>query len=200
MSRCRICSHPERGRIELLGVSGASHVVLARQFKVSRYSVDRHLARHVSQERRAQLVAGPLKLHELAEKAAEAGLSLLDYLQLVRGSLTHLFLAAGEAGDRNGAASLAGRLVQVLRLQAELTGEIVKAPFLQINNSQTNVTALLDCREFVAFQATLIRVLGHFPDARAAVVAEFERLERVAVPAALPAAQLVPIAGPAHAD
>jgi hypothetical protein len=52
---------------------------------------------------------------------------------------------------------------------------------VQVN--QTNI--FINDPAFASFQADLIRVLSRFPDARAAVLTEFERLE--ATPAHLPA-------------
>lgn len=131
---CRVCCHQDRARIEMLAITGASHVALAKQFKpLSRYSIDRHLARHVTPERRVQLLCGPIKLRELVDRASDEGMSLLDYLKVVRSALLSQFLAASEASDRNGVALLAGRLTQIVKLTAEITGELVKAPLVNID-------------------------------------------------------------------
>jgi len=126
-AHCRVCTHAERGRIEMLAIGGAGHVALAKRFGMSRYSVDRHMVRHVSPERRAHLIAGPLKLHELAEKAAELGLALVDYLNIVRSTLFEQFLAASEAGDRNGMGILSGRLLDCLKIIGQFTGDLQSA-------------------------------------------------------------------------
>jgi hypothetical protein len=87
------------------------------------------------------------------------------------------------AGDRLSVASIAGRLHENLNAMARLTGQLANSPLVQINNQTNNI--LVNDPAFASFQADLIRVLSRFPDARDAVLAEFERLE--AAPAPLPA-------------
>ena len=84
---CLCCGHPERTRLELLRVSGVSLDALAREFKISRDSVFRHFKNHVSERRRAELLAGPARVHDLANAAAAESKSLLDYLGITRGVL-----------------------------------------------------------------------------------------------------------------
>jgi len=141
-ANCHVCSHPERGRLEMLAVSGVAHVHLAKQFSLSRHSIDRHLIRHLSPERRAQLKCGPVKIRELIERATEEQVPLLDYLSLLRSMLCAQFMSASEANDRNSCALLAGRIIQVLRTQAEITGELVQAPLvgIAINNNSNSGT------------------------------------------------------------
>lgn len=185
--QCSICLHQERPRIDLALVSGAAARAVGRKFNVSPHALGRHLRAHVSPERRAQLVAGPLKLAQLAERAAEEGMSLLDYLGLVRSSLMHQFLACAEAGDRQGAALLSGRLLECLRMVAQISGELTTATATVTNNT---VNVFASDPDFRRFQDSLIRALSRFPEAYAAVLAEFERLE--AVPAELPALEHKP--------
>lgn len=174
--QCSICTHQERPRIELALVSGASTRAVALKFNVSPHAAGRHLRTHVTAERRAQLVAGPLKLSQLAERAAEEGMSLLDYLALVRSTLIHRFLACSEAGDSQAAALLSGRLLECLRMVAQLSGELTHAAATVTNNT---VNVFTNDPDFRLFQDTLVRVLSKFPDAYEAVLAEFERLESV---------------------
>jgi hypothetical protein len=93
------------------------------------------LRRHVDQQRRAQLVAGPLTLQQIAEKASAEGLSLLDYLILIRSTLMARFLAASDCGDNQNTALLAGRLTECLRLVAQVTGELSRATSTVNNNT-----------------------------------------------------------------
>lgn len=196
--RCAVCAHPERTRIELLLAGGAGQKSVGDKFGVSKDSIHRHWRGHVSEERRLNLIMGPVGRMELSARVAEENSSVLDHLKAVRAGIYQQYHAALEAGDRNSGALLAGKLHENLRITAKITGELVSSPLVQINNSQTNVTALLDSREFAAFQAALIRVLGAHPAARDAVVAEFERLEREAAPQALPAP--ITTTEHAHAD
>jgi hypothetical protein len=189
---CKVCEHVERTRIELLLAGGAGQTAVAKKFGMSKDSVHRHWRGHVSEERRLNLIMGPVGRMELSARVCEESSSVIDHLKIARAGIYQQYHAALGAGDRNGGALLVGRLHENLRITAQITGELLSSPLVQINNSQTNVTALLDSREFAAFQATLIRVLGHFPEARDAVVAEFERLERLATPVPRPAPITVP--------
>ena len=114
-AQCGCCAHPERARVEALRAGGVSLRVLASQFTLSKDVISRHFNKHVSPQRRAELIAGPAAIEKLANAAADEFRGLLDYLRITRGVLFNQFLAAAEAGDRNGVAGLAGRLLYSLR-------------------------------------------------------------------------------------
>jgi hypothetical protein len=186
---CGVCEHSQRPRIDLAIVAGVGYSALSRKYGVSRHSVGRHAKKHITEERRAQLVAGPVKWNELAERAAESGLSLLDYLSMLKSSLSNSVLEAGDAKDWTAQGILSGRLTDVVKLEAQFTGELTKhtAPLVQVNN----VAMLSGTPDFARFQAKLIRALARYPEARAAILAEFAALEpppAAAPPVALPAA------------
>lgn len=195
--KCTICAHAQRYQIELALVSGVSCRAVAKKYTVSRDAAWRHLRNHVPPERRAELVAGPLKPHELAERAADEGMSLLEYVAMVRNSLMARFLAASEADDRQGTALIAGRLLDCLRLTAQLSGELSKA-----GATITTNIAIMNSPLVADLQTMLIRTLQPFPEARAAVLAGLEELSQRAlqqspVPAlAAPAPQVID--GDAH--
>jgi hypothetical protein len=163
--KCAICRHPEKYRIELLLAGAASVRAICARFEVQKNACWRHGKLHMSQERRAALIAGPLKMHQLADKANELDLSLLDYMSVVRSTLLLQFTTASEAGDRNGVAIVGGRLLEALRLQAQLTGEITKA-----TSTVTNNVAVINHPFMADLQAMLIRVLSPYPEARQAVI------------------------------
>ena len=98
-SRCQVCKHPERTRIELMRASGVSLDVIASKFNVGRDAVNRHWHGHVSDQMKASFLAGPLQLEELAQKAAETGTSVLDHLHAIRVVLFSHLTTATEAGD-----------------------------------------------------------------------------------------------------
>jgi hypothetical protein len=179
--RCAVCKHPERYRVELALVGGASHRVIGQNYGLNKHALWRHLRKHVSKERRAQLVAGPLKLSELSQKAAEEGLALLDYLQIIRSTLLSQFMTTSEAGDSNGAATVAGRLLECLRIIATLTGEISRTSAVVTNN-----IAILQSPLMADLQGMLIRTLQPFPEARAAVLGGLEQLSARAMSQAAP--------------
>jgi hypothetical protein len=179
--RCTVCGVAERARIELLLAGGASLNSVARKFALTRFALGRHWSGHVTEERKAALMFGPVQREALASHLAEESSSVIDHYRAVRAGLYALYDAAVTAGDRNGGALLAGRLHENLAAIARLTGQLAASPLVQVN--QTNI--FFNDPAFASFQADLIRVLSRFPDARDAVLSEFERLE--AAPSQLPA-------------
>src|ERR1700722_17644323 len=82
---CTVCRHPERARLEvLLAGGGASHRAVAKRFNLSRHAVDRHWMNHVTDERKACLVFGPIEREALAARVAEESESLIDHFKAVR--------------------------------------------------------------------------------------------------------------------
>src|SRR5689334_21819818 len=123
---CKVCNlaHTDREQLERLAVGGATHTSLARRFNISRWSVDRHMnldRGHVTAKERADLTAGPLKMHELVERAAAEGLTLLDHITLMRSSFQELHFAAKEAGMFQIAKGFGDSVTRILRLWAEVT-------------------------------------------------------------------------------
>jgi hypothetical protein len=177
-SSCRICNHPHRALIEAARIAGVGLDAIAAKYGVSRDSVHRHTHRHVSDDLRAEyLAAVPLK--ELAAKAVSEGMSLIEYLSIVRTTLLRQFQLAATLNDRHGTAVLAGRLTEVLREIGKLTGELgVMANSLTINGN-VNV---LNSPVIANLQASMLRALGPYPDARAAVVDALRRMDAETVP------------------
>lgn len=172
--RCPVCNHPERARIETAKAAGVSYRVLAEKFGLSKDSLHRHWTNCVRPETKAELLAGPVKLKELAGKAAEENLSVLESLSIVRARLMHNFLAASEMGDANATATLSGRLLETLREAGRLTGEIARlAP-----NQTTiiNNTMILESPQYARLQLEIINALNPFPEARVAVAAALRRI------------------------
>jgi len=169
--KCTICAHPQRYQIELAIVSGVSRRAIGKKYAVSADAVWRHAHNHVPPERRSELVAGPLKPAELAQRAADEGVSLLEYTSMVRNALMARFLAASESDDRSGTALIAGRLLDCLRLTAQLSGELSKA-----GATVTTNIAILQSPLMADLQAMLIRTLTPYPEARAAVLRGLDEL------------------------
>jgi hypothetical protein len=187
--RCAVCASPERLKIELaLASGGPSQTAVARKFNLSMYAVHRHWANHVSDERKARLLVGPVQAHALAARISEENSNVLDNLRVIRAGLFEQYDSALQAADRNSTALLAGKLHQNLQITARITGELASSPLVTINNNQNNVAMLTDSAPFQAFQSRLIAVLRLFPDARDAVIREFERLD--SMPSSPPAPQL----------
>jgi hypothetical protein len=184
-SRCQVCRHPERWRVELLRAGGASLDSLAEKFSLDRDAIWRHWTNHVSDELKANYLCGPAQLSELAEKAAVEGDSILDYLKMIRAVLTGQLAAMTEAGDGRGTAYVAGRLTQVLETIARVTGEL--GAMAQSVNITNNVAILSESPAFLKVQATMLRALAAFPDARASVVAALREMDEENAEASLPA-------------
>jgi hypothetical protein len=176
--RCAVCQHPERLRIEMLLAGGAAKKAVGEKFGVHKDAAWRHWTNHVDAETRASYLAGPVKLAELAERAAAEGLSVLDYLHCIRSLLLHQFSAATEAGDRHGTSALAGRLLEALRDIARYSGELGKlAQEGGVTNTTINNNIILTSPLFIDLQSTLIRVLQPYPQARAAVIGALRDLD-----------------------
>lgn len=186
-TRCAVCRHDERWRIELLRAGGASLDSLAEKFGVGRDTIYRHWHNHVSSEMKAGYLAGPVQLQELAAKAAEQGGSVLDHLHAVRTVLMGHLASATEAGDGRLAGYVAGRLTTLLEAIARVSGELGDMARSVTINQTNNVAVLAEHPAFARLQSTMLRALGPFPDARAAVVGALRDLEAEHAPAAISA-------------
>ena len=154
---------------------GVSYRVLSDKFALSKDALHRHWLRHVAPERRAALIVGPVRLEELANKAAEEGKSLFDYLAIARSVLFNQFLLAAEIGDRSGVATIAGRLLECLREVGRLTGDLRDASATTTNNT-LNVN-IIASPEFVALQSGLLGIARAHPGARADIVTLLRSLD-----------------------
>jgi hypothetical protein len=169
--------------------NGVKMPAIARKFATSHDACWRHKRKHLSAERRAQLVAGPVTFRELAEKASAEGLSLLDYLSMLRSTLFRQFMAATEVHDNQSTALLAGRLTEVLRLLAQVTGELSRA------TSTVNHNTLILASPLMAdLQTMLAQRLRPHPEALRAVLDGLEELSNRAVPK-IPALEAASVVG-----
>jgi hypothetical protein len=180
-STCKVCSHPDRARLELMRVSGVSLEALAREFKVSKDSVFRHFKSHVSERRKAELLAGPARVHDLANAAAKESKSLLEYLSITRGVLFNRFLAAAECQDTNGVVSTATQLLAALRELGKLSGELRQLSGITINHSTVN--NFTTSPAFTALVEGVLEAVRDFPEARQNIVRVIRGLSDDAEPA-----------------
>jgi len=169
-----------------LRAGGASLDSLAEKFGVHRDAIHRHYRDHVSAEMKAGYLAGPVQLQELAAKAAETGGSVLDHLHAVRTVLMGVMANMTEAGDGRGAAYVAGRLTATLETIARVSGELGDLARTSNTINITNVAVLAEHPAFLRMQATLLRALAPYAEARAAVVAALRDLDDDRSPAGLP--------------
>jgi hypothetical protein len=173
--RCALCQHPDVYRVELMLAGGASARAVTAKFNLA-FAEDctwRHWRLHVDPERKARMIAGPVKLHQLAQRATEENLSLLDHLHVIRTTLLTKFLACSQAGDSYGTSAMAGRLLETLREIGRLTGEINTT-----TNVVNNTLMIVNSPVFGELQKGLLEALAPYPDARLAVVAKLHDLDR----------------------
>lgn len=155
-------------------LSGASLDSIATKFGIKRDAIWRHMEAHVDADRRAMLVADvPLK--ELADRAAEEGVSLLDYFAVIRSTLMSQMIAAASMNDRHGTAVLAGRATEALREIGKLTGEILRAA--PIGNVTNNTMVFMASPAFASLERMLVEKLAPHPDALKAVLEGLRSLE-----------------------
>jgi hypothetical protein len=181
--RCAVCKSPDRFRIELLKAGGVGLDALAKKFHVSRDSVHRHWALHVPPEVKATYLAGPGDLATFAEKAAQEGDSVLDYLRFCRSILVAQLAAANESGDSRTSAYVADKLRMLLETLAKVTGQLGSLAS-SITFNTTNVAVLAEHPHFLKMQASILQALGPHPAARADVVRALRSLDAETEPAA----------------
>jgi hypothetical protein len=194
---CQVCQHRDRALIEATRMAGASLDNIASKYGVHRDSLWRHMRRHVSDEQKAAYISD-VPLRELAAKAAEESLSLLDYLALIRATLMQQFQLAAVVDDRNGTALMASRLLETLRQIGNLTGEMARlAPGMTINNT----AVFINSPQFAELHSMLIRKLRGYPEALAAVLGGQRELEAGEARGGRPNAPMLTVSPPeaAHA-
>jgi hypothetical protein len=93
----------------MMRVGGVGLDAIAAQYDISRDSVWRHMKDHVTEGDKAAYLAD-VPLQEMLARAADEGVSLLDFFKIVRATLMKQFQLAASVNDRRAVASLAGRL------------------------------------------------------------------------------------------
>jgi len=163
-------------RIELLRLSGMSLDRVAARFQIHRDALHRHMLGLDDADRAALIADLPMK--ELARQAAEEGVSLLDYLKVIREVLMRQLLLAADSGDRTGTATLSGRAIECLRELGRVTGEISNLTSVtQINN-----VAIFNSPQFAELESMLVERLRDHPGALKAVIEGLQELEARSAP------------------
>jgi hypothetical protein len=181
-SQCKVCCLPaaDQAVLERLFVGGASKESLARRFNVSRFAVLRHTRNHLTDARKSELMMGPIKVGELVNRAADESKSLLDYLGVMRSVLFSQFMAAAEAGDRHGVATVSQQLLASLRELGRITGELrTMAAGISITNNVLNINS---APEYPDLEAGLLEIARTVPDAREPIIALLAKLEAASTP------------------
>lgn len=165
----------------MLLAGGAGVRAVARKFGVSPHALYRHWNGHVDDARKASLIAGPVRLTELADRAADESGSLIDHFIILRNTLYRRLDVCDAAGDANQVSALAGRIIELLREMGKLTGVLAKSG---ISITQNN---LFISPQWAEVQAALVQALGRHPQARADVIRAFREIERKSMTAVRPA-------------
>lgn len=156
----------------MLRLGGVTSDAIADKFGLGRDAIYRHMAKHVDAETKASLLSD-IPLREMAARAAEEGVSLLDYFAVVRTTVIGQMLGAASVNDRNGTAALAGRAVDVLKEIGKLTGEMLSSSPINITH---NTAVFMASPTFIRLEQMLIERLAPFPDALRSVLAGLAEL------------------------
>jgi hypothetical protein len=183
---CAICKHPNRVLIEQTSVAGASYRNIAAKFNCHRDSVWRHMTHHVDVALRASYLAD-IPIKELAERASSEGISVLQYLSLIRSTLMNEFQLAANVHDRHATSALAGRLNEILRSIGSISGELGDMARSVTINGNINI---MNNPVLANLQANILRALAPFPEARNAVIGALRAMDAPAVDE-LPPAKLI---------
>lgn len=163
----------------MLRIAGVGLDKLAEQFAVSRDAVWRHMGKHLSEADRAAYL-DDVPIAEMLARAADEGVSLLDFFKIVRGTLMKQFQLAASVNDRRAVAALAGKLNETLNLIGNITGEMLRlSPGTVVNNT----AVFINSPAFTDLQSMLVRKLSGYPEALSAVVEGLQELEASAAPA-----------------
>ena len=155
---CTICRSARRAEIDLALVSRhQSFRDIARQFRVGKDALGRHLVDHVPEQ---------LAKAQGAQAAADGGALLARLLTLSETTL-EILAEAREGNDGPLALQAIGRAEKQIELQAKLVGELQASPTVNI----------LVSPEWQAVQGALLAALQPFPEARSAVTTRLQRLQ-----------------------
>ena len=154
---CGPCTHADRASVDAALVAGDGYASIAREHALSEDAVARHRAAHLP----ARMAHAP--------KAADVAAAddLLAQVRSLRSKAMSILLAAERQGDLRTALAGIREARACLELLLEVEGEIDRRPVVNILMSE----------EWLATRATLIDVLGAYPEAQQAVAARLLRLE-----------------------
>jgi hypothetical protein len=173
--------------------ANVSFDALSAKFGIPKTIIIRHWHDHVTPEAKAAYSIGPCTLEQARERAAAEGGSVVDYFAITRSILVGQLLKQDEANSAQGVATVAGRLVEVLRELGKISGEIarVAAPSTTVNVSVNAAPGFAD------LQAGLLNIARAHPAARGDIVALLRRLDGAPEPMPRPVAAIEH--EPAHA-
>jgi hypothetical protein len=151
-SRCKVCTHPDRPEIDADLAGGQSNLAVADAYSLSKDSVRRHRASHLSPSLKA-----------VAAKRETAGaVKAIDRVEDLYARASGILEAATADGQAGVSLAAVRELRGLVELLAKLTGELDKRPQVQILNVSTSP-------EWGEIRGRLLGALSPYPDAAAAV-------------------------------
>ena len=154
-AKCQVCRHRDRMRIEIARLSGDSLDNIQMRFGVHRDAVWNHMKLHVDEADRAAMVAD-LPMKELARVAAEEGMSVLDYLKVIREILMRAILVSAHNNDHRTLAKVSQQAIQCLQQLGKITGELSTLSSYSVTHNTAIFTA---SPQFAALQSMLVERL-----------------------------------------
>ncbi len=168
--QCTVCRHRERAPIDLAISRKVSIPAIAKRYKLNKFAIYRHAKNHLPAQLRAKMLAGPsiegVDLDKLKDTESQ---SLLANLVALRHRLFATLETAEEAGDGNMLSRVAGQIHHNLELTGKLLGDL--------GVGSVTVNNILLVPAYVELRVELVRALGSYPEARAAVAQVLHRLE-----------------------
>ena len=149
---CTICTHERRFKIEeLLATRQSTYRGIARKYGVSEDAVSRHV--------KAGHVGHLLALAADAERAAQ-GDTLLDRIEALQAETRAVLTEAKETDNYSARLGAIREMRRNLELIGEATKELNRTPTLNLHLNP----------EYIEVRTLIVRALGPYPDAKAAVV------------------------------
>lgn len=160
---CKTCQHPERARIDYLAATGAPLKPLAERYGLTKDSLTRHLANHISDDFKNAVKLEPWESEErLRSLCADHGVSALERLGAIYAPLAARYMVAFEAGADQTMIALAGKMTSIAMNQARLTRELMPAqPSMVVNNN-----VFLSPGWFEGFTQRMVEFARQHPEVR----------------------------------
>jgi hypothetical protein len=172
--RCQVCNSDKRAEVEEMCSRGVGRRLVGKRFGIPHDSVGRHWTKHVPSSmkiaRKTEWIAPKENLNRLVVAEQDGALT---YLRRIRADLLVAFDQAKEAGHFASIASIARELRATLELTSRLTGELKAAT----DKSGPSAADISISREYLDLRSKLISALRRYPEAMAAVMAEFAATE-----------------------
>lgn len=145
--RCTICIHKKRNEIENVLIENQPFRAIASQFGVSHKSLQRH-------KKNGHIAKSLIKAHEI-NKIVNADDLVVKILHLQKETLIVLS-EAKEVKDHNTILSAVGKAGQLIKIQAELTGQLQEAKVINVYIQPA----------FIKMQSIILTELDQYPEVK----------------------------------